>query len=166
MAENENAQELQNVNEQIKIRREKLANMQAEGKDPFQITKYDVTDHSLDAKAKFEKLDNELKTKLPEGLSEEETAEKLKELHEAQKIEVSVAGRMMLKRVMGKASFATIRDLQGDIQLYVTRDSLGVDDYQDFKKMDIGDIIGIKGFAFVTQTGQKSIHVKELTLLS
>ncbi len=130
----ENNQEIQNLGEQIRIRREKLANMQAEGKDPFVITKYDVTDHSADAKAKFETLDNELKAKLPAGLSEEEAAEQLKALHETQKIEVSVAGRMMLKRVMGKASFATITDLKGSIQIYVTRDALGVDDYQAFKK--------------------------------
>ena len=163
---NNNQAPQQDLNQLLKIRREKLSELQANGKDPFQITKYDVTDHSLDAKAKFEKLDNELKSKLPEGLSEEETAEKLKELHEAQKIEVSVAGRMMLKRVMGKASFATIRDLQGDIQLYVTRDSLGVNDYQDFKKMDIGDIIGVKGYVFRTRTGEISVHAEELKLLS
>ena len=117
MAENENAQELQNVNEQIKIRREKLANMQAEGKDPFQITKYDVTSHSTDAKAKFEELDAKLKAQLDLGLSDEEAEEQLKVLHEGNKIEVSVAGRMLLKRVMGKASFATISDLKGNIQV-------------------------------------------------
>ncbi len=162
----ENNQEIQNLGEQIRIRREKLANMQAEGKDPFVITKYDVTDHSADAKAKFEVLDSELKAKLPAGLSEEEAAEQLKALHEEHKIEVSVAGRMMLKRVMGKASFATITDLKGSIQIYVTRDALGVDDYQAFKKYDIGDIIGVKGFLFRTRTGEVSVHAEELVLLA
>ena len=157
--------EVDNINEQEKIRREKLAVMQQEGRDPFAITKYDVTDHSEDAKAKFEKKDEELKATITET-DEEAFAEKLKELHENDKIEVSVAGRMLLKRVMGKASFATINDLKGNIQIYVTRDALGVDDYQAFKKYDIGDIIGIKGFAFITQTGQLSVHVKELTVLS
>ena len=166
MAENENAQELQNVNEQIKIRREKLANMQAEGKDPFQITKYDVTSHSTDAKAKFEELDAKLKAQLDLGLSDEEAEEQLKVLHEGNKIEVSVAGRMLLKRVMGKASFATISDLKGNIQVYVTRDALGVDDYQAFKKYDIGDIIGVKGYLFRTRTGEISVHAEELVLLS
>ena len=155
-----------NINEQNKIRREKLFAMQSEGKDPFQITKFDVSDHSADAKAKFETLDAELKSRLDAGLSEEEAAEQLKNLHEAQKIEVSVAGRMMLKRVMGKATFASLTDLKGSIQIYVTRDELGVDDYQAFKKYDIGDIIGVKGFLFRTRTGEVSIHVQELKLLS
>ena len=161
MAENEI-----NVNEQIKIRKEKLAAMQAEGKDPFQITKYDVTYHSLDAKNKFEELDANLKAQLDLDLDEEASAEQLKILHEGNRIEVSVAGRMLLKRVMGKASFATISDLQGNIQLYVTRDALGVDDYQAFKKYDIGDILGAKGYLFRTKTGEVSIHVESLTLLS
>ena len=162
----ENNQEIQNLGEQIRIRREKLFAMQEEGKDPFVITKYDVTDHSVEAKEKFEALDSELKAKLDAGLSEEEAAEQLKSLHEAQKIEVSVAGRMMLKRVMGKATFASLTDLKGSIQIYVTRDELGVDDYQAFKKYDIGDIIGVKGFLFRTRTGEVSIHVEELKLLS
>ncbi|MCR5802639.1 MAG: lysine--tRNA ligase [Clostridia bacterium] len=161
MAENEI-----NVNEQIKIRKEKLAAMQAEGKDPFRITKYDVTYHSLDAKNKFEELDANLKAQLDLDLDEEASAEQLKILHEGNRIEVSVAGRMLLKRVMGKASFATISDLQGNIQLYVTRDALGVDDYQAFKKYDIGDILGAKGYLFRTKTGEVSIHVESLTLLS
>ena len=155
-----------NINEQNKIRREKLFAMQGEGKDPFQITKFDVSDHSADAKTKFEALDAELKAKLDANLSEEEAAEQLKDLHEGQKIEVSVAGRMMLKRVMGKATFASLTDLKGSIQIYVTRDELGVDDYQAFKKYDIGDIIGVKGFLFRTRTGEVSIHVQELKLLS
>ena len=162
----ENNQEIVNLGEQIRIRREKLATMQAEGKDPFVITKYDVTDHSAEAKAKFEALDAELKAKLDANLSEEEAAEQLKSLHEAQKIEVSVAGRMMLKRVMGKATFASLTDLKGSIQIYVTRDELGVDDYQAFKKYDIGDIIGVKGYLFRTRTGEVSVHVQELKLLS
>ncbi len=165
MADNENSQQV-NVNEQIKIRKEKLAAMQAEGKDPFQITKYDVTYHSLDAKNKFEELDANLKAQLDLDLDEEASAEQLKILHEGNRIEVSVAGRMLLKRVMGKASFATISDLQGNIQLYVTRDALGVDDYQAFKKYDIGDILGAKGYLFRTKTGEVSIHVESLTLLS
>ena len=148
------------------VRLEKYNTLLQNGKDPFRITKYDVTDHSVDAKEKFEKLDGELKAQIPEGLSEEEAAEKLKELHEASPIEVSAAGRMILKRVMGKATFATIRDLKGDIQIYVTRDDLGVDDYQEFKKYDTGDILGVKGFLFRTRTGEISIHVKSLTLLS
>ena len=157
---------VQDVGEQIRIRREKLFAMQSEGKDPFKITKYDVTYHSQDAKDEFEALDEKLSSGLDASLSEEERAEKLKELHEAEKIEVSVAGRMLLKRVMGKASFATISDLQGNIQIYVTRDALGVDDYQAFKKYDIGDIIGVKGYLFRTRTGEISVHAEELTLLA
>ena len=157
--------EVDNINEQEKIRREKLFVMQQEGRDPFAITKYDVTDHSEDAKAKFEKKDEELKATITET-DEEAFAEKLKELHEQDKIEVSVAGRMLLKRVMGKASFATINDLKGNIQIYVTRDALGVDDYQAFKKYDIGDIIGVKGYLFRTRSGEVSVHAEELTLLA
>ena len=166
MADNENAQELQNVNEQIKIRREKLANMQAEGKDPFQITKFDVNIHSADAKEKFEELDANLKAQLDLGLTDEEADEQLKILHEGNRINVTVAGRMLLKRVMGKASFATISDLKGNIQIYVTRDALGVDDYQAFKKYDIGDIIGVTGYLFRTRTGEVSVHAETMTLLS
>ena len=157
--------ETDNINEQEKIRREKLAVMQQEGRDPFVITKYDVTTHSADAKAAFEKKDEELRATITET-DEEAVNEKLKELHEQDKIEVSVAGRMLLKRVMGKASFATINDLKGNIQIYVTRDALGVDDYQNFKKYDIGDIIGVKGFLFRTRSGEVSVHAEELTLLS
>ena len=166
MADNENAQQMPNLNEQIKIRREKLATMQAEGKDPFQITKYDVDIHSADAKEKFEQLDASLKAQLDMELDEEAAAEQLKILHEGNRINVCVAGRMLLKRVMGKASFATISDLKGNIQIYVTRDALGVDDYQAFKKYDIGDIIGVKGYLFRTKTGEVSVHAEELVLLS
>jgi lysyl-tRNA synthetase class 2 len=140
--------------------------MQEEGKDPFVITKYDVTDHSSEAKEKFEELDAKLKATIDPSLDEEAAAEALKELHENEKITVSVAGRMLLKRVMGKASFATVSDLKGNVQIYVTRDSLGVDNYQAFKKYDIGDIIGVKGFLFRTRTGEISIHAEELTLLA
>ncbi|SCW67696.1 lysyl-tRNA synthetase, class II [Ruminococcaceae bacterium YRB3002] len=163
---NQNNQSTQNISEQNKIRREKLLAMQEAGKDPFQITKFDAADHSVDAKAKYEALDQELKEEIGSGLSEEEAAEKLKQLHEEHKIYVSVAGRMMLKRVMGKASFATIMDLPGTIQIYVTRDALGDEDYQAFKKYDIGDILGVKGFLFRTRAGEVSVHVEELTLLS
>ena len=167
MADNENPQQQTvNVNEQIKIRQDKLKAMQEEGKDPFVITKYDVTDHSSEAKEKFEELDAKLKATIDPSLDEEAAAEALKELHENEKITVSVAGRMLLKRVMGKASFATVSDLKGNIQIYVTRDSLGVDNYQAFKKYDLGDIIGVKGFLFRTRTGEISIHAEELTLLA
>ena len=167
MADNENpSQQTVNVNEQIKIRQDKLKVMQEEGKDPFVITKYDVTDHSSEAKAKFEELDAKLKATIDPSLDEEAAAEALKQLHENEKITVSVAGRMLLKRVMGKASFATVSDLKGNIQIYVTRDSLGVDDYQAFKKYDIGDIIGVKGFLFRTRTGEVSVHAEELVLLA
>ena len=167
MADNENPQQQTvNVNEQIKIRQDKLKAMQEEGKDPFVITKYDVTDHSSEAKEKFEELDAKLKATIDPSLDEEAAAEALKELHENEKITVSVAGRMLLKRVMGKASFATVSDLKGNVQIYVTRDSLGVDNYQAFKKYDIGDIIGVKGFLFRTRTGEISIHAEELTLLA
>jgi lysyl-tRNA synthetase class 2 len=167
MADNENpSQQTVNVNEQIKIRQDKLKAMQEEGKDPFVITKYDVTDHSSEAKAKFEELDAKLKATVDPSLDEEAAAEALKQLHENEKITVSVAGRMLLKRVMGKASFATVSDLEGNIQIYVTRDSLGVDDYQAFKKYDIGDIIGVKGFLFRTRTGEVSVHAEELVLLA
>ncbi len=164
--ENNNQGQVQDLNQLLKIRRDKLSELQAAGKDPFVQTKYDVTYHALQAKAEFEKLDADLKAQLPEGLAEEEAAEQLKTLHEGKKIQVSMAGRMMLKRVMGKASFATIRDLEGDIQLYVTRDALGVDDYQDFKKMDIGDILGVEGYVFRTRTGEVSVHAEKLILLS
>ena len=164
--ENNNQGQVQDLNQLLKIRRDKLSELQAAGKDPFVQTKYDVTYHALQAKAEFEKLDAELKAQISEGLSEEEAAEQLKTLHEGKKIQVSMAGRMMLKRVMGKASFATIRDLEGDIQLYVTRDALGVDDYQDFKKMDIGDILGVEGYVFRTRTGEVSVHAEKLILLT
>ena len=134
-----NNQPQQNINELLKVRRDKLAELQANGKDPFQIMKYDVTHHSMEIKNNFDEL---------EGKS------------------VSIAGRIMSKRVMGKASFCHIQDLQGTIQSYVARDSVGEDEYKLFKKMDIGDIVGLKGNIFKTQTGEISIHADEITLLS
>ena len=136
---NRNQQPQQDVSEQHKIRLEKLQAMQAEGADPFTITKYDVTHHSSEVKENFEEL---------EGAT------------------VTVAGRMMSKRVMGKASFCNIKDLKGNIQSYVARDSVGEEPYKAFKKFDIGDIIGIKGEVFKTKTGEISVHASEITLLS
>ena len=138
MAEQKKAQE-QDLNHLLQVRREKLADLQANGKNPFQITKYDVTNHSMEIKNAFDEFEGK---------------------------EVSLAGRMMSKRVMGKASFCSIQDLQGSIQAYVARDNLGEESYKDFKKLDIGDIIGIKGKVFKTKTGEISIHATEVTLLS
>ena len=129
----------QDINQLLKVRREKLKELQENGKDPFVITKYDVTHHSQEIKDNYEELEGK---------------------------EVSVAGRMMSKRVMGKASFCNVQDLQGGIQCYVARDNVGEESYKDFKKMDIGDILGVKGTVFKTKTGEISIHVTNLTLLS
>ncbi|MBB5262980.1 lysyl-tRNA synthetase class 2 [Catenibacillus scindens] len=129
----------QDLNQLLKIRREKLAQLVEEGKNPFEITKYDVTHHTTDIVEQYETLEGK---------------------------EVSVAGRLMSKRVMGKASFCHIQDLKGMVQCYVARDDLGEDAYKDFKKYDIGDIVGVKGFVFTTKTGEKSIHAKEMTLLT
>lgn len=157
---NQNNQPQIDISEQNRIRREKLAAMQAEGMDPFVITKYDVNAHSTEVKAEYEALEAKLKAEAGED------EEKLASLLEANRIDVCVAGRMLLKRVMGKASFANITDLKGNIQIYIARDNIGVDDYQAFKKYDIGDILGIKGFAFRTKTGEISIHATEVKLLS
>ena len=138
MAEQKNVQE-QDINQLIKVRRDKLKELQENGKDPFQITKYDVTNHSTDIKDDFDAFEGK---------------------------EVSIAGRMMFKRVMGKASFCNVQDLKGNIQAYVARDEIGEDSYKDFKKYDIGDILGIKGKVFKTKTGEISIHASEVTLLS
>ena len=127
------------LNHVLKARRDKLAELQAAGKDPFQITKYDVTAHSMDIKDNYEQWEGK---------------------------EAAIAGRMMFKRVMGKASFCNVQDLKGSIQVYVARDSVGEEPYKDFKKMDIGDIVGVKGTAFTTKTGEISIHATEVTLLS
>lgn len=129
----------QSLNEILQIRRNKLAELQEAGKDPFEIVKYDVTHHSMDIKDNFEELEGK---------------------------EVRVAGRMMFKRVMGKASFCNIQDLKGNIQSYVARDNIGEETYKDFKKYDVGDIIGIKGEVFKTKTGEISIHATEVTLLA
>ena len=129
----------QDVNQLLKVRREKLADLQERGKDPFKITKFDVTHHSMEIKENYANLEGKT---------------------------VSVAGRMMFKRVMGKASFCNIQDLQGNIQVYVARDDIGEDDYKDFKKYDAGDILGITGRVFTTQTGEISVHAEAVTLLS
>ena len=142
MAEQQNqgqAQTQEDLNQLLKVRREKLAQLQEAGKDPFQITKYEVTVHSTDVKNDYA---------LWEGK------------------EVSLAGRMMSKRVMGKASFCNIQDLKGNIQSYVARDSIGEESYKEFKKLDIGDIVGLKGTVFTTKTGEISIHATSVTLLS
>ncbi len=136
---NQNQAQVQDVNELIKVRRAKLEDLQARGKDPFQITKYDVTHHSTDIKDNYDTLEGQ---------------------------EVSIAGRMMTKRVMGKASFCNVQDLKGNIQVYVARDDIGEESYADFKKYDAGDILGIKGIAFTTKTGEISVHASEVTLLS
>ena len=135
---NQNGQE-QDINQLLKVRREKLADLQERGKDPFQITKFDVTHHSQEVKDDFDALEGKT---------------------------VTIAGRMMSKRVMGKASFCNVQDLKGNIQCYVARDNVGEEEYKDFKKYDIGDIIGITGEVFRTKTGEISIHVTNVTLLS
>ena len=129
----------QDINQLLKVRREKLSALQENGKDPFQITKYNVTHHSQEIKDNFEALEGQ---------------------------QVSIAGRVMSKRIMGKASFCNVQDLQGDIQSYVARDSIGEEAYADFKKYDVGDIVGIEGEVFRTKTGEKSIHAHKVTLLS
>ena len=139
MAQQGNQKQEPDLNQLLKVRREKLAELQANGKDPFLHTTYDVTHHSKEIKDKFDELDGK---------------------------DVSVAGRMMSKRVMGKASFCNVQDIQGQIQCYVARDNVGEESYKDFKKMDIGDIVGIKGSVFRTKTGETSIHVTSITLLS
>ena len=141
MAEQNNAanNEQKDINQLLKVRRDKLKDLQERGKDPFVITKYDVTNHSKDIKDNFEEIEGKI---------------------------VTIAGRMMSKRVMGKASFCNVQDLEGNIQVYVARDSIGEESYADFKKMDIGDIVGIKGEVFRTKMGEISVHAQEVTLLS
>jgi len=139
VAERKELQKGQDMNALLKVRREKLENLQAEGKDPFAITKYNVTHHSIEIKEQYGTLEGQT---------------------------VSVAGRMMFKRVMGKASFCNIQDIQGKIQIYVARDSIGEENYKDFKRYDVGDILGIKGKVFQTKTGEISVHAEEITLLS
>nr|WP_207748581.1 MULTISPECIES: lysine--tRNA ligase [Clostridia] len=165
------------MNQLLKIRRDKLAELQANGKDPFQITKFNQTHHSLEVKNLYEAHEAELLKDRTEpdvtGLDEEQAKEVQKNDYEerrcimdASPIHVAIAGRMMFKRVMGKASFCNIQDLQGNIQVYVARDAIGADSYADFKKSDIGDIFGLEGFAFRTRTGEISIHAEKMTLLS
>ena len=174
---NNNGGQQQDVNQLLKVRREKLQNLQEAGKDPFQITKYNVTHHSSDVKELYNAHEAEIlgDRKAPdvEGLDDAAKREVInndynerREIMDAKPIEVSIAGRMMFKRVMGKASFCNIQDLKGNIQVYVARDNIGEDSYADFKKSDIGDIYGVKGFAFRTKTGEISIHAEEITLLS
>lgn len=139
LAEQKNQQKTQDLNQLLKVRYEKLADLQANNKNPFEITKYDVTHHSQEIKDNYDVLEGK---------------------------EVTIAGRMMFKRVMGKASFCNIQDLKGNMQTYVARDDIGEDSYKDFKKYDVGDIVGIKGTVFTTKTGEKSVHATEVTLLS
>ena len=175
--ENTNNAPQQDLNELLRIRREKLQTLQENGKDPFVITKYDQEHHSDDVKALYEKLEAELLAGRPEvnteGMDEAEARTAInndynerRAIMDANPIHVSIAGRMLFKRVMGKASFCNIQDLKGKIQVYVARDAIGEDVYADFKKSDIGDIFGIKGYAFRTKTGEISIHAEELTMLS
>ncbi|WP_370814686.1 lysine--tRNA ligase [[Ruminococcus] lactaris] len=165
------------MNQLRKVRRDKLAELQQNGRDPFQITKFDQTHHSLEVKDLYEAHEAELlkdhQEPNVEGMDEEQAKEALKKDYEerrsimdANPIHVAIAGRMMFKRVMGKASFCNIQDLQGNIQVYVARDAIGTDSYADFKKSDIGDIFGLEGFAFRTRTGEISIHAEKMTLLS
>ena len=167
----------QDINGLLQIRRDKLADLVEKGKNPFEITKYDVTHHTSDVKELYTAHENELLAGRPEpdveGLDEQQKRETLKadynakrEIMDASPIDVTIAGRMMFKRVMGKASFCNIQDLKGNIQVYVSKDGVGEDSYADFKKSDIGDIFGVKGFAFRTMTGEISIHASEIVLLS
>ena len=167
----------QDINQLLKVRREKLAALQEAGKDPFQITKYNQTHHTVDAKALYEAHEAELLADRPkpdvEGLDEQQAKEVInadynerRAIMDASPIEVSIAGRMMFKRVMGKASFCNIQDLKGKIQVYVARDAIGEEAYADFKKSDIGDIYGIKGYVFRTKTGEISVHAVEMTMLT
>ena len=175
--QNKKNQQEPDIHQLLKVRREKLAELQNAGKDPFQITKYNQTHHSLEVKKLYEEHEVEiLAGRAPlntEGMDEAQAREALnadynerRAIMDAQPIHVSIAGRMMFKRVMGKASFCNIRDLQGTIQVYVAKDAIGEESYADFKKSDIGDIYGVEGFAFRTKTGEISIHAEKMTLLS
>jgi len=176
VAENKKAQG-PDVNEQIRNRMDKLKNLQEAGKDPFQITKYDVTHHTDEIRAIYEAHEKELLGNREEvnveGLDEQQARDakntdynERRAIMDASPITVNFAGRMMFKRVMGKASFCNIADLKGRLQVYVARDAIGEEAYADFKKSDIGDIYGVKGFIFRTKTGEISVHAEELTLLS
>ena len=175
--QNKKNQQEPDIHQLLKVRREKLAELQNAGKDPFQITKYNQTHHSLEVKKLYEEHEAEiLAGRAPlntEGMDEAQAREALnadynerRAIMDAQPIHVSIAGRMMFKRVMGKASFCNIRDLQGTLQVYVAKDAIGEESYADFKKSDIGDIYGVEGFAFRTKTGEISIHAEKMTLLS
>ena len=177
MAQQKNNTQEQDINQLLKVRREKLADLQANGKNPFEITKYDVTCHTLDAKAEYEAHETEIlagREKVNvDGLDEQQARDAINQdynerraIMDAAPINVSIAGRMMFKRVMGKASFCNIQDLKGNIQVYVAKDSVGEDKYADFKKSDIGDIFGVEGFLFRTKTGEISIHASNITMLS
>ena len=177
MAEQNNKGNEQDLNKLKMVRREKLADLQAAGKDPFVITKYDVQQHSIEVKDMYTALEAELlagrQEPSVEGLDEAEKREVInndynerRAIMDASPINVSIAGRMMFKRVMGKASFCNIQDLKGNIQVYVARDQIGEESYADFKKSDIGDIYGVKGYAFRTKMGEISIHAEEITMLS
>ncbi len=167
----------QDINQLLKVRREKLSALQEAGKDPFQITKFDQTHHSDEVRSLYEEHEAKLLAGRAavntDGMDEEAAKQAINDdynerraIMDAQPIHVSIAGRMMFKRVMGKASFCNIQDLQNSIQVYVARDAIGEDSYADFKKSDIGDIYGVKGYAFRTKTGEISIHAEEITLLS
>ena len=175
--ENKKQPQVQNDNEILKIRRQKLADLQRAGKDPFQITKYNQSHHTDEVKALYEAHEKELLAgREPvnvDGLDEAWAKEAInndynerRRIMDAQPIHVSIAGRMMFKRVMGKASFCNIQDLKGKIQVYVSKDAVGEECYADFKKSDLGDIYGVTGYAFRTKTGEVSIHADSLTLLS
>jgi len=177
MANEQNQAQAQDLNQLLKVRREKLATLQEAGKDPFQITKFDQTHHTAEVKDIYEAHEAELLAGRPavsvEGLDEEAAKEAVnndynerRAIMDASPIHVSIAGRMMFKRVMGKASFCNIQDLQGNMQVYVARDAIGEESYADFKKADIGDIYGVKGYLFRTKTGEVSIHAEEMTLLT
>ena len=177
MGQNQKNTQEPDMNQLRKVRREKLAELQQNGRDPFQITKFNQIHHSLEVKDLYEAHEAELlkdhQQPNVEGMDEEQAKEALKNDYEerrsimdASPIHVAIAGRMMFKRVMGKASFCNIQDLQGNIQVYVARDAIGTDAYADFKKSDIGDIFGLEGFAFRTRTGEISIHAEKMTLLS
>lgn len=179
MAEQQNKgqQPQQDLNQLLKVRREKLTNLQEASKDPFQITKYDQTHHTDEAKNLYFAHEEQLlagrQTPSVEGMDEAEAREVLntdynerRAIMDADPIMVSIAGRMMFKRVMGKASFCNIQDLKGNIQVYVAKDGIGEDAYADFKKSDIGDIYGVKGYVFRTKTGEISIHAVEMTMLT
>ena len=167
----------QDINQLLKVRREKFQALQEAGKDPFQITKYDQTHHTDEAKALYEAHEAELLAGRVapnvEGMDEAQAREVLnadynerRSIMDAAPINVSIAGRMMFKRVMGKASFCNIQDLKGNIQVYVARDAIGEEPYADFKKSDIGDIYGVKGYVFRTKAGEISIHAVEMTMLT